>query len=126
MTDTNASAAPARTCPECGRTFHSNHKGKVFCSETCRVAYANLALTRGKPIVPLAITWRRNRDTEIGKAALREMCRIIAGYIEEDRADERDCAIQVEALLGGFHVKKHDRRPNLARKMSKTLAAAHA
>jgi hypothetical protein len=123
MTTTTTSEAHAKICPECGRTFHTNRPAKVFCDETCRVAYANLSLSRGKPVTPLLVTWRRHRNSEIGKAALRELCRIASMYIEEDRKDGRECALQVEALLTGFHVKKFD-RPARARKMSKATAAA--
>lgn len=122
-TTTTTAAAHAKICPECGETFTTTHPAKVFCGETCRVAYANLSLSRGKPITPLLITWRRNRNSEIGKAALRELCRIASSYIEEDKVDGRDCAIQVEALLNGYHVKKLDRHPNRRRKPSKASAA---
>lgn len=123
MTTEQATAqAHAKICPECGQTFHTTHPAKVFCDETCRVAYANLSLSRGKPVVPLLVTWRRHRNSEIGKQALRELCRIASLYIEEDKADGRECAIQVEALLNGFHLRKFDRvRP---RKMSKATKAA--
>ncbi len=123
-----------RTCPECGADFDTNHAGKVFCTEACRIAYANLSLSRGKSITPLAITWRRHRNSEIGKQALAELCRILSGYIAEDRDEDRECAIQIEALLNGFHVKKHDRvgadtkrraaRANLRQRAEPTAIAA--
>ena len=104
-----ATESRERTCPECGETFTASHPAKVFCKEGCRVAYANLNLSRGKSIVPLLTTWRRHRDSEIGRLALREMCRIASAYIDEDKLDGRDSAIQVRALLDGFHVRKMDR-----------------
>lgn len=123
MTTATTKEAHAKICPECGQMFETTHPAKVFCDEKCRVAYANLSLSRGKSVTPLLVTWRRHRTSDIGKAALRELCRIASMYIAEDRDDGRECAIQVEALLTGFHVKKFD-RPNKARKMSKATAAA--
>lgn len=99
----------AKICPECGATFHTANPVKVFCTEQHRVAYANRCLSRGKPVVPLLVTWRRHRNADIGKQALRELCRIASMYIDEDRKDGRESAIQVEALLTGIHIKKFDR-----------------
>lgn len=124
-TATTTKELHAKICPECGNLFHTDKPAKVFCEEKCRVAYANLSLSRGKSVTPLLITWRRHRESEIGKAALRELCRIASMYIAEDRADSRECAIQVAALLSpdSIHVKKYD-RANRPRKMSKATAAA--
>lgn len=112
-TETTAAACPTATCPECGKTFPQTRAGKVYCSSACRVTFQNLCLTRGKSIVPLLVTWRRHREAPIGKTALRELCRIASMYIEEDRADGREAAIQVEALQTGFLPTKFDRVPRV-------------
>lgn len=124
-TTTTTKELHSKICPECGDLFQTDKPAKVFCEEACRVSYANTSLSRGKPITPLLITWRRHRTKDIGKAALRELCRIASMYIEEDKKIGRDCAIQTEALLNGFHVKKFD-RPNRPTKMTKAQAAVHA
>lgn len=108
-TETTAAPAHAKICPECGELFETTHTGKVFCGEPCRVSYANTSLSRGKTLAPLVVTWRRHRTSETGKRALRELCRIASIYIEEDRVERRDSAIQLEALWSGFHLSKFDR-----------------
>jgi hypothetical protein len=110
---TTTAACPTATCPECGHDFPQTRAGKVYCS-SCRVTFQNLCLTRGKSIVPLLVTWRRHRNAPIGKTALRELCRIASMYIEEDRADGREAAIQVDALLTGFLPTKFDRVPRVS------------
>jgi len=121
-TDTTTAQAHAKICPECGELFETTHTGKVFCDEACRVSYANTSLGRGKSVVPLLVTWRRHRTTETGKRALRELCRIASIYIEEDRQEGRESAIQLEALWSGFHLSKFD-RPARKLKPSKARAA---
>lgn len=32
---------PKRTCPGCGKEFHSHHKSRKFCNENCYNAYYN-------------------------------------------------------------------------------------
>lgn len=115
MTTETSAVAHSKICPECGELFETTHAGKVFCTDTCREGYGNVALKRGKPVIPLLITWRRHRNNATGKRALRELCRIVSMYIEEDRAAKRECAVQLEALWGGFHLSKFD-RPIKARK----------
>jgi len=117
-TEATATIAPAppttytKVCPECGCTFTAETKAQVFCCPDHRVAYANLCLSRGKSVVPLLVTWRRHRDTAVGRLALRKLCQIASMYIEEDRDDGRDSAIQVEALEAGHHLCKFDRVEN--------------
>jgi len=114
---TETNTPHSKICPECGQLFETTHAGKVFCTDKCRDSYGNVALKRGKPVIPLLITWRRHRNSATGMRALRELCRIASMYIEEDRESGRECGLQLEALWSGFHLSKFD-RPTKAKKQA--------
>lgn len=86
---TRAKAAPLvinRTCCECGEAFTTSHRGKEFCCEAHRVAFANRCAARGKVLIPLAMGWRNKRGGKgLGADSMQSMVRLLDKYAAEDR-----------------------------------------
>ena len=101
-TDTATAATPAqrkpknpplvlnRKCCECGVDFTTSHRGKEFCSEAHRVAFANRCAARGKVLIPLAMGWRNKRGGKgLGSDSMKQMVRLLDKYAAEDAAAGR-------------------------------------
>lgn len=103
MTDTKkaARAAVARTCPECGITFHTTHPTKRFCDPAHTLAYGNREAVHGKAMASMEKAWRLKRGSgPVGKAAFQELCSILDALNAEDREEKRPPAtVYVESLL---------------------------
>lgn len=79
-----------RKCPECGDTFKTSHRGKEFCIEAHRVAFANRCAARGKVLIPLAMGWRNARGRKgIGAQAMSEMVQLLDQFAAEDAKANR-------------------------------------
>lgn len=83
-----------KSCPECGDEFSPPAKGpgqhKRFCSDKCRLAWANREKGQGAVLVTVAKAWRKTRGSgALGKATFAEMTRILDLLLERDRAEGR-------------------------------------
>lgn len=90
-----------RTCCECGTEFVTSHRGKEFCCEAHRVAFANRCAARGKVLIPLAMGWRNKRGGKgIGATAMQEMVRLLDRFAAEDReAGRQNVAHYADRLI---------------------------
>jgi hypothetical protein len=70
-------------CASCGTTYLPGRVDQQYCSAVCGRRADKLAHLRGRRIYSMAYHWRANRKA--GADQLREMCREIAQWIEEDR-----------------------------------------
>lgn len=78
-------AAP-RTCRECGRPVAAS--GAEFCSTPCRAGWNNRRARRGAELYDLFMALRFDRPLARRLSLWRLICRLAAGYREEDR-DQR-------------------------------------
>lgn len=86
-----ATYAPTqRTCPECGQSFETKSRTKLFCSSAHKLAFHNRCAARGKVIIPLAMAWRGGRGAgDTAKRAFMRMSTLLDGWNAEDRAAGR-------------------------------------
>ena len=86
-------------CAECSAPVTAKHPDAAFCGPRCRQAWHRRQASRGQVLTPVAMTWRgaRNRkgDAEVGKDAMREMCRLMDRWAAEDREAGRTAVMAV-------------------------------
>ena len=99
-TENTQQAPTGRVCPECGKTFHSTHHSKKFCTEAHRLAFKNRSKARGQGLVPMMQAWRLKRGSgPLGKAAFAELCQILDALNAEDREEKRPPATVYAAAM---------------------------
>lgn len=77
------STFPPVVCPECRRTYTPKRWDQAYCSKVCGGKANNREQLRGRRIYHMAYHWRHDRKNS--KDQLRELCREIASWIEEDK-----------------------------------------
>jgi endogenous inhibitor of DNA gyrase (YacG/DUF329 family) len=114
-TDSNAPAAPAKSCPNCGNAVEGRGRGmgKTFCSSTCRVDFSNRQKLEGQVVIALLKasmeTRHASHDSEdpeerrrarVCRAARRELTAIVKEFRGRDAAAGRGSVVDyVEQLL---------------------------
>lgn len=80
----------SRTCPECGQTFETKSRTKLFCFNAHKLAFHNRCGARGKVLIPLAMAWRGGRGSgDTAKRAFMLMSTKLDEWNLEDRAAGR-------------------------------------
>lgn len=74
-------------CPECGVEFTPKHHLQVFCGSAHQAAFHQRSATRGKVLLPLALSYRRGKNGKSGDStyAFAEMCALLDLWNREDR-----------------------------------------
>ncbi len=63
-----------RKCQWCGCAFESAHPSKMFCTKDHQNQFGNFMASRGKVLMPIALSWRTQRGRKgVGSEALAEM-----------------------------------------------------
>lgn len=96
-----------RTCAECGVSFETKSRTKLFCSPAHKLIFHNRNAARGKVLTPLAMAWRGKRGgTDMAKLAFQQMNKRLDEWNAEDLAAGR--MSMAEFVERGF-VKWHRR-----------------
>lgn len=76
---------PRAVCPECGEGFWKTRSDKIFCCDRCKRAWNRRREQRGAELYDAAYKWRSERQP----GGFTEFCRIVDGWISEDRERTR-------------------------------------
>lgn len=74
-------------CQECGRPYQATRRDQNFCSPRCKVAYLNRSICRSRRVYEMLYHWRYDRANNTDQ--LRELCREVAQWIDEDKSQGR-------------------------------------
>ncbi len=74
-----------RTCAECGASFETKSRTKLFCSQAHKLRFHNRNAARGKVLTPLAMAWRGRRGgDDTAKLAFKRMNTLCDEWNSED------------------------------------------
>jgi hypothetical protein len=76
-----------RTCPECGQPFKPRRSDQGWCSATCNREAGHRELRRARALYRALYGWRLKRRSSAQDLGF--VCREVASWIDEDRAEGR-------------------------------------